>query len=70
MIVICHEDEYFEKTPVEKQRVCCNCRNRKRSETKDKCMIDGHYIGYVQCFTNWCMHWATDELEWIGGDDE
>ena len=33
-------------------------------------MIDGHYIGYVQCFTNWCRHWATDELKWIGGDDE
>jgi len=28
MIVVCHEDDYFEKTPIEKQRVCCNCRNR------------------------------------------
>ena len=42
----------------------------KTSETVSKCMIDGHYIGYVQCFTNWCLHWATNELKWIGGDSE
>ena len=65
MIVVAHEDDYFEKTPIEKQRVCCNCRNRKAE--KSQCMIDGHYIGYVQCFTNWCIHWATDELKWKGG---
>lgn len=70
MIVVTHEDDYFEKTPIEKQRVCCNCRNRKASEVVSKCMIDGHYIGYVQCFTNWCRHWATDELKWIGGGTE
>ena len=44
--------------------------NRKTSEIVSKCMIDGHYIGYVQCFIDWCRHWATDELKWIGGDDE
>ena len=73
MIVVCHKDDYFEKTPIEKQRVCCNCRNRVTLEDEgtpitnieklakelvSKCMIDGHYIGYVQCFTNWCIHWA------------
>lgn len=39
------------------------------SEVVSRCMIDGHYIGYVQCFTNWCRHWATDELKWIGGEE-
>ena len=65
MIVIAHEDDYFEKTPIEKQRVCCNCRNRKSSEVVSRCMIDGHYIGYVNCFTNWCVHWAKDKEEYI-----
>jgi hypothetical protein len=64
------EDDYFERTPIEKQRVCCNCRNRRTSEIVSKCMIDGHYIGYAQCFTNGCRHWASDELKWIGGGDE
>ena len=68
MIVFVHENDYFERTPLEKQRVCCNCRNRKTSVIESKCMIDGHYIGYVQCFTNWCLHWATDKLNWLGGD--
>ena len=71
MIVVSHEDDYFERTPIEKQRVCCNCRNRVlNASMADKCNIDGHRIGYVQCFTNWCRHWATDELKWIGGDEE
>lgn len=59
-----HNDEYFNRVPIEKQRVCCNCRNRRTSETVSKCMIDGHYIGYVECFTCWCLHWATDKAEW------
>ena len=36
MIVVNHEDDYFERTPIEKQRVCCNCRNRKASEVVSK----------------------------------
>ena len=65
MIVVSHEDDYFERTPIEKQRLCCNCRNRRTSGVyEDKCMIDGHYIGYVQCFTNWCRHWATNKTRW------
>lgn len=36
MIVVSHEDDYFEKTPIEKQRVCCNCRNRRTSEIVSK----------------------------------
>ena len=52
-----HTDEYFEKTPVEKQRVCCNCQHR---EPINKCEIDRHYIGYVSCFTNWCRRWKGE----------
>ena len=70
MMVFAHGDVYFEKTPIEKQRVCCNCRNRKASEIVSKCMIDGHYIGYLQCFDNWCLHWASDEAKWLESEVE
>lgn len=53
-----HEDWYFEKTPIEKHRICCNCRNRTR---KDTCNIDGHRIGYIECFECWCKHWAGEK---------
>lgn len=47
-----------------KDRVCCNCRHNKRIPKRTyiqcKCDIDGHYIGYVQCFDNWCRHWANE----------
>lgn len=35
-----------------KNRCCCNCE------------VDGHYIGYVQCFTGWCKRWASDAKDW------
>ena len=66
MIVFCHTEEYFEKKPLEKHRVCCNCRHRTTSESVSKCMIDGHYVRYVQCFTEWCLHWASDKARWEG----
>ena len=62
-----HEDDYFEKTPIEKQRVCCNCRQRT---TPDKCSVDGHYIGYMACMMAWCRHWASDEAKWKEKGDE
>lgn len=64
-VVKIHEPEYFDKTPIEKQRVCCNCRRNKRVEEKGHtncyCEIDGHYIGYVECFECWCKYWARGE---------
>ena len=63
MIAFCHEEDYFEKTPIEKQRVCCNCRNRVTSEVVSRCNIDRHYIEYLQCYSNWCPHWARDSGE-------
>lgn len=45
-------------------RCCCNCRRNIRVETKREiqchCEIDGHYIGYVDCFEHWCRRWAKD----------
>ena len=62
MKVFSHDEEYFNKTPIEKQRVCCNCL--KRDAKKDRCNEDNHYVGYVECFTQWCRHWATDKALW------
>lgn len=58
-----HDDDYFKITPVEKQRVCCNCRHDKRTVEGNICDIDYHRIGYIACFAAWCKHWASDEAE-------
>ena len=55
----------------ERKRVCCNCGNNIRTEDekghiKCHCKIDGHYIGYVECFDGWCRRWRKDR-KW---DDE
>ena len=39
-----------------RQRCCCNCDHRMAD--KWHCDIDGHYIGYVECFEGWCHHWT------------
>ena len=49
-----------------RNRVCCNCRHNIRTGdgfASCHCEIDGHYIGYVACFDDWCRHWASDERE-------
>ena len=68
MKIYYHDDAYFEKTPIEKQRVCCNCLHRNAGESI--CTIDGRYIGYVACFTAWCRKWASDELRWKEQNNE
>ena len=50
-------------------RCCCNCRRNIRTKEDDgyikcHCEIDGHYIGYVECFEGWCRRWASDEKKW------
>ena len=50
-----------------KKRICCNCGHNIRT-TKDRrtvcnCDIDGHYIGYVECFEHWCPRWKR-ETKW------
>lgn len=65
--MILHEPEYFDRTPIEKQRVCCNCWNCERVEEKGHintyCSITGQYITYVQCFEGWCRRWRK-ERKW------
>ena len=52
----------------DRKRCCCNCRHNIRSgETgavECRCEIDGHYIGYIECFEGWCRRWATDAEKW------
>ena len=52
-----------------KTRCCCNCRHDIRTWDENMichnhCEIDGHYIGYVQCFEGWCRRWASDKKYW------
>lgn len=62
--VPCTEDDF-------KKRCCCNCGHDIRIPRKDmpelvdhnECDLDGHYIGYVDCFENWCRHWKPDKFE-------
>ena len=46
-------------------KVCCNCRHNIRTgeltNIECHCDKDGHYIGYVACFEDWCKHWAKDK---------
>lgn len=49
----------------ERKRACCNCGNNKRVTTESGhcdcfCSIDGHYIGYIECFEGWCRRWRKD----------
>ena len=54
-----------EEAPMRK-RVCCNCarniriKDEKGMVTENRCEIDGHYIGYVECFEGWCKRWKKD----------
>ena len=56
----------------DRKRCCCNCRRNIRSgkPIECHCEIDGHYIGYIQCFDGWCRHWAKDKWQTEGADDE
>ena len=48
----------------ENGKVCCNCKHNIRTGEKDiicNCDIDGHYIGYIECFEHWCRRWAKDK---------
>ena len=48
-----------------RKRCCCNCRRNIRSgdPIQCHCEIDGHYIGYVECFEGWCRRWAKERSE-------
>lgn len=46
-------------------KVCCSCGNCERIKLGNAvstiCAIDGHYIGYVECFEHWCRHWKREK---------
>ena len=51
---------------VENEKVCCNCRHNKRTETEDgivscRCEIDNSWLSYVTVMTHCCRHWAIDK---------
>ena len=50
-----------------RNRCCCNCRHDirtpKNGRIVNNCEIDGHYIGYIECFEGWCKHWAVDKWQ-------
>lgn len=53
----------------DRKRVCCNCNNNKRIRNSkgimidNRCAIDGHYIGYADCFEHWCRHWCKEKVK-------
>lgn len=55
------------------ERFCWNCRHNIRtgdiSNRECHCEIDGHWIGYVQCFEGWCRRWAMDRWDTTDGQD-
>ena len=54
-------------TALARKRCCCNCRRCNQTEwggfVKLYCEVDGHSIGYVECFAGWCRHWAKERRE-------
>lgn len=45
-------------------KLCCTCRHNIRKDKDGRieceCEITKQYIGYVQCMTSRCKHWAKD----------
>lgn len=56
---------------VDRKRCCCNCERNIRHEVAPHviecyCEIDGHYIGYIECFEGWCRRWKKTEASLKG----
>lgn len=49
------------------EECCCSCiHNNRKSDEKQagiycECELDGHYIGYVECFCSVCKEWHAAE---------
>lgn len=48
--------------------VCCSCVHNIRCPVKGDlariecyCALDNHYIGYIQCMSNYCDHWKRSD---------
>ena len=59
--------EPINDTALARMRCCCNCRRNirvpKKTYVECNCEVDGHSIGYVECFEGWCRHWAKERRE-------
>ena len=50
----------------ENGKICCNCireRDEKTLYTRCQCVVDNHYISYVDMMEGWCRHWAKEKEE-------
>ena len=65
--VYTHDPSYFDRVPLEKQRICVTCDHYHAVDGRSVCDVDGHTIGYVQCFEAWCRRWKCGE--WKGGSE-
>ena len=54
-MIVYHNDEYFKRVPIEKQRVCCNCKNRQVEPSR--CKVHGIFLHYETIFEGWCKRW-------------
>lgn len=43
-----------------RKRACINCGLRDLWGAGSRCGKDGHYIGYVDTWDDWCKHWRKD----------
>ena len=47
---------------------CCSCKhNKRKSDEKGiycECEIDGHYIGYIECFDSVCERWKKNNMDY------
>jgi hypothetical protein len=48
-----------------KYRTCCTCDHRDIW----RCVIDSHYVGYLNCTDNWCKHWTDKEYKKLFDDN-
>ena len=60
--------EYTDDTPPRK-RACINCGHREVYNAGSKCNIDGHYIGYVDTWDDWCRRWCKNKKMEAMGDE-
>ena len=44
-----------------RERMCINCGRRDLWDYGSRCGYDGHYIGYLETWDEWCRHWKKDK---------
>ena len=53
----CRIIAYTEET-LPRKRACINCGRRDLWGAGSRCGYDGHYIGYLDTWDDWCRHWT------------